>query len=271
MISDQQKKDFFAQGYIVVPGVVPIDLCEKTIDAIVSYLKIDLSDEQTWYQESHAGHGIVPLHHHQAFWDIRQCDKVHEVFSALYGDEQLWVSMDRASYKPPSGPQTKDWLEAPVHWDCDPFVDNEFSLQGLVYLSDTTVEQGAFTCVPSIYQNLADYVDEHRDDSERRKPSYDSEELLSIAGPAGCLVIFNRLMPHSSGLNKSASHRFVQYLTMQLQGGKQDRIQRVKEWSEKLPPVWAINQKIKNQEIPEPGVAAELNELGRKLVGVEVW
>jgi hypothetical protein len=271
MISDRQKIDFFENGYIVVPDVVPLTLCEKAIEAIVEYLDIDLSDDRTWYRQAHSGHGIVPLHHHQAFWDIRQSERVHEVFTALYDDERLWVSMDRASYKPPGSSQSSDWQEAGVHWDCDPFVQNELSLQGLVYLTDTRPDQGAFCCVPSIYQNLTDYLVAHKDDSDRRKPNVDSADLLSIEGPAGSLVVFNRLMPHSSGLNHSMDHRFVQYVTMQPIGTENERTQRVREWSGKLPPQWAVEQNIENQEIPEAGPPAELSELGKKLAGVESW
>jgi ectoine hydroxylase-related dioxygenase (phytanoyl-CoA dioxygenase family) len=271
MISDQQKQDFSEQGYVVIPDVVPPKLCQKAIDAIISYLGVDLADETTWYQETFAGHGIVPLHHHQAFWNIRQCEKVHSVFSDLYNDEKLWVSMDRASYKPPGSPQTRGWAEAPVHWDCDPFIDNDFSIQGLVYLSDTRDDQGAFSCVPAIYQNLSAYIDHHLDDHDRRHPSFAAADLKFVEGDAGSLVVFNRLLPHSSGLNTSRDHRFVQYLTMQPQGSEKQRSQRVQEWFEKLPPQWAIDQKIERQDIPEPGAAATLSSLGEKLVGVDSW
>ena len=97
------------------------------------------------------------------------------------------------------------------------------------------------------------------------------KELIAVGGKAGSLVVFNRLMPHTGRLNKSSSHRFVQYVTMQPVSDEQQRLQRVTDWRDKMPPEWAINQKIPEQEIPEPGEPALLTELGKKLVGVATW
>lgn len=271
MITDEQKEFFRDQGYLVVPGVVPIGLCQRVITAILEYTGVELDKRDTWYQGNYAGHGIIPMHHHQALWDIRQHPRVHQVFSALYEDEKLWVSMDRASYKPPYARETKDWKQAPVHWDCDPWQSFSLSLQGLVYLNDTSEDQGAFSCVPSIFRNLESWREDHVGDADKRHPKVTDDELIAVPGKAGSLVIFNRLMPHTGGLNKSGSHRFVQYVTMQPVSNEKERVQRIKEWEEKMPPDWAINQKIPAQEIPEPGKAASLTELGKKLVGVESW
>ena len=90
---------FIEQGFLVIPDVVPVDLCEATIDAILRKTGVRRDDESTWHCRDFSGHGIVPLHHDQALWDIRQWPGVHEAFSVLYDDEQLWVSMDRVSCK----------------------------------------------------------------------------------------------------------------------------------------------------------------------------
>ena len=79
-------------------------------------------------------------------------------------------------------------------------------------------------------------------------------------------------MPHTSRLNTSNAHRFVQYVTMQpATTDEDDRQQRITEWQHKLPPDWAIRQRIAHQQIPEPGNPAKLTELGEKLVGVKKW
>jgi Phytanoyl-CoA dioxygenase (PhyH) len=271
MIDKAQRDTFLQQGYLVVPDVIPQVLCDRVIEAILDYTGVALGDERSWYKGNYAGHGIIPMHHHQALWDIRQHPSVHRVFSAICGTEKLWVSMDRASYKPPAAPATREWKQSPVHWDCDPWHPGETGVQGLVYLSDTSKQQGAFSCVPSIFQNLSAYLDDHADDKNRRHPRVTESDLLNVEGSAGSLVVFNRLMPHTSGLNFTDRHRFVQYVTMQPVTDEKTREQRVVEWREKMPPIWAINQKIVNQEIPEPGETAKLTDLGRKLVGLENW
>jgi len=271
MITNEQKEIIQEQGYLVIPDVVPIALCQRVIEAILDYAGVKPDNRDTWYQGRYAGHGIIPLHHHQALWDIRQHPQVHKVFSQLYDDEKLWVSMDRASYKPPAAVETRGWKQAPVHWDCDPWQPLQYSLQGLVYLTDTRADQGAFSCVPSIFRNLESWCEAHQDDADRRHPLVPDNELIAVEGKAGSLVVFNRLMPHTGALNRSSRHRFVQYVTMQPVSNEQERLRRVTDWKEKMPPDWAISQKIPEQEIPEPGKAALLTELGEKLVGVETW
>ena len=98
MIAKEQREAFLDQGYLVVPDVVPQVLCHGAIDAILDYTGVALDDQSSWYEGNYARHGIIPLHHHQAFWDIRQLPAIHRLFRDIYGTEKLWVSMDRASY-----------------------------------------------------------------------------------------------------------------------------------------------------------------------------
>lgn len=270
-VSQADIDQFEEEGYLVVPGVVPLELCERVIEAILQFTGVDLENPDTWYSKRRAGHGIVPLHHAQPFWDVRQLPALHEVFTALYGTPRLWVTMDRASYKPPASPETRGWSREPIHWDCNPWRFKGPSIQGLVYLTDTEKDQGAFSCVPSIYKNLASYCRNHEEGSSAHHPDVDDSDLVAVEGQAGSLVVFNRLMPHTSRLNESAAHRFVQYVTMKLVTDDEARQQQVREWRGKLPPQWAINQQLPDQQIPEPGEPASLTALGRRLVGVDSW
>ncbi len=270
VLSDQQKAEFESNGYLVVPSLVPDELCDRVIDAIMEYAGVDLENEDSWYQPVFEGHGIVPLHHHQALWDLRQFPPVHEVFADLYGTTRLWVSNDRVSYKPPLNDVTELWQMARIHWDCDPWTFKGLSMQGLVYLTDTEAEQGAFTCAPDVYRNLQAYLTEHEDDQHRRYPELEDSELVPVPGPKGSLVVFNRLMPHTSGINRSSSHRFVQYVTM-MEEDEAQRETKVAEWKDKRLPDWAIAQEISRGKTHEDGEAAQLTELGRKLVGLDRW
>lgn len=271
MLSEEQKISFLEEGYLVVPDVVPENLCEDVIFTILNYLGVDLDKPETWYRENHQGHGIVPVHHAQSLWNLRQHPRIHEVFADLYGDEKLWVTMDRISYKPPYNEKMEDWKMAPIHWDCDPWTYNKLGIQGLVYLTDTEADQGTFCCVPSIYKNIQSYIETNKGNDLARKPRVADEDILRVTGAAGSLVLFHRLMPHSGLLNRSDKPRFVQYVAMNPMGNEELRQIRVKNWQECLPPEWAIRQKIEKQKIPEPGLAAALTPLGRKLVGVDPW
>ena len=270
MLSESQKNRFLEEGYLVVPAVVPHELCDAVIEAITEYAAIDLEEESTWYYRDFDGHGIIPLHHHQALWDLRQYPGLHKVFSLLYGTENLFVSNDRVSFKPPAADQTKAWQREPVHWDCDPWNFNRLGTQGLVYLTDTEAHQGAFSCVPSIYKNLTQYLADHEGDGHRRYPKIKDSELVRVGGPKGSLVVFHRLMPHTSDLNQSDQHRFVQYVSMSpATEALQEQI--VREWRDRLLPDWALTQTISAGKVKEEGPPPILTQLGRKLVGLDRW
>jgi hypothetical protein len=277
MLTEAQKQFFSDEGYLAIPGVVPPAMCDRVIDVIVEFLDLDLNDPATWYasdQSSHGdgiGHGIVPVHHAQPLWDIRQHPRVYEAFCDLYEHQALWVSLDRVSYKPPRGPQTSSWQRHRLHWDCDPWTHKDLSIQGVLYLTDTAANQGPFCCVPGIYRDLPAYLGEHANEPQRLNPGPPESDVIGVGGAAGTLVVFNRLMPHSSLVNQSGDHRFVQYLTMQPAGDETERAERVQQWQNRMPPAWALRQKIADQQIPEAGAPATLTELGRRLVGVANW
>lgn len=271
MIGQAERQQLLHEGYLVVPEVVPASLCDAVVNAILEFTGVDPDDPETWYQERFKGLGVVPLHHHQALWDVRQYPAVHDVFRALYETEALWVTMDRVGYKPPASERSRDWRRHAVHWDCDPWTFDGFAVQGLVYLTDTSPAQGAFCCVPAIYRNLSQWRADHAGDENRRHPRVDDDDLVAVGGKSGSLVVFHRLMPHSNLVNRTEKPRFVQYVTMQPEGGDEERRERIELWRSNMPPPWAVRQKVPGQEMPEPGPAAELTTLGRKLVGIDTW
>ncbi len=270
MLTESQKNHFHEEGYLVVPGLVPDDLCDAVMDAMLEYAGIDPEDRNTWYNRENDGHGIIPLHHHQSLWNLRQYPGIHQVFSELYESENLWVSNDRVSCKAPKAEETSDWRRERVHWDCDPWNFTQLGMQGLVYLNDTDESQGAFSCVPSIFRNLKQYLSDHEQDEHRRYPQVDDSELVRIPGPKGSLVIFHRLMPHTSDLNQSDHHRFVQYVTM-VPALEELRERTIAEWRDRLLPDWALTQAISGGKVKEEGPPPELTDLGRKLVGLDRW
>ena len=257
------------KGVLVVEDVVPQDLCEAVVRATAGFLGIAADDPASWHTNRSAGHGIVPLHHGQALWDVRQCPRVYELFSELYGEDALWVSMDRVSFKPPG------WMggdrTGQLHWDADPRLPRRADFQGLVYLRDTEPQQGAFCCAPEVYADLPEWV-EGRPVAASREAVNASDTLVRlVGGRAGSMVVWHRHMPHSSTPNEGTAPRWVQYVTMDVAGGEAERLDRVRLFEEKRPPEWAVRQRIPGQCAPEPGPVAELSALGRKLVGLDRW
>ena len=259
------------RGFLVVEDVVPVALCEAVVDATAGFLGIEPDDPADWYAACSPGHGIVPLHHGQALWNVRQWPGVHALFQELYDDQALWVSMDRVSFKVPAAGWAGGDRPSPLHWDADPRRPRRAEFQGLVYLRDTTDEQGAFCCAPDVYANLPEWVANRSVAETRAAVNASDTAVCRVGGKAGSMVIWHRQMPHSSARNDAGLPRWVQYVTMDLAGGDEERAERVRLFEEKRPPEWAVRQEVPGQLIPEPGPVAELTPLGRRLVGFEAW
>lgn len=270
-LAREERERFLEQGYLVVQDVVPDSLRRDVIEAICETLGVDQQHPASWDSRRGDGHGIVPLHHHPSLWRVRQLPAVHRVFSELYQMDALWVSMDRVSFKPPLRRGDEPPRASSVHWDCDPRTFRGLGIQGLVYLTDTEADQGAFTCVPELFHHLPAWLEEHAEDENLRRPDVMGLELVRVPGPAGSLVLWHRLMPHTSATNNSATPRFVQYVAMSPVGSSEDRQVRTRDFEERRPPAWALRQNVPGQRNPEPWKPIELSPLGRKLVGFDDW
>jgi ectoine hydroxylase-related dioxygenase (phytanoyl-CoA dioxygenase family) len=271
MISNADKRQFFDQGYLVVEGVVPEANCRAVRAAVCEFLGVSEEDPETWRKPNIQGHGIVPLHHAQALWDVRQLPRIHAAFAALYDAEDLWVSVDRVSFKAPASISSDSVRVDPIHWDGDPRVREGLSIQGLVYLTDTDPEQGGFCCIPDLYRGLDEWLAEHAGDDSLRRPDVSGYEVQTVGAPAGSLVMWHRRLPHSSARNDGNLPRWTQYVAMEPAGDEQARQQLVALYREKRPPQWAVRQHVRGQQIPEPGEPAQLTDLGRRLVGLSSW
>lgn len=261
----------FEHGFLVVDDVVPTALCEAVVEETAEFVGVVPDDPSTWYGNCAAGHGIVPLHHGQALWNVRQWPGVHAVFRELYEEEALWVSMDRVSLKVPAAGWDGGDRVSPLHWDTDPRLPRRADFQGLVYLRDTADDQGAFCCAPEVYADLSEWVAGRRVSDARAAVNASDTPIRRIGGRAGSMVIWHRQMPHSSGRNDAALPRWVQYVTMDVAASEEERLERVRLFGEKRPPEWAVRQEVPGQLIPEPGPVPELTALGRRLVGLDAW
>jgi ectoine hydroxylase-related dioxygenase (phytanoyl-CoA dioxygenase family) len=86
-----------------------------------------------------------------------------------------------------------------------------FGLQGLLYLTDTAANQGAFTCVPGFHRKIEQWLDNLPEGADPRTHDFTSE-AVPITGRAGDLVVWEQTLPHGSSPNRGASPRFVQYM-----------------------------------------------------------
>lgn len=92
------------QGYLVIPDVVPLELCEAAQLEIMEYLGLDPTapiDDHYDRVLPDDREGFVNMVQAQALWDTRQWPKVHQVFAELLGTDALWVTTDQAHMKLP--------------------------------------------------------------------------------------------------------------------------------------------------------------------------
>jgi ectoine hydroxylase-related dioxygenase (phytanoyl-CoA dioxygenase family) len=140
----------------------------------------------------------------------------------------------------------------------------------MILLTDTTAEAGPFECVPSLYREAAAWLAAHPD-PEDDEPDIGDRPIVRVTGRAGDLVIWNALLPHRSGRNDGARPRITQYVSMRAAGSAEEAAERVALWRERrVPPSWRSFPPTVID--PEPGDGpAQLDALGRKLLGIDSW
>jgi hypothetical protein len=111
ILSDADRAFWQEHGYLVVPDVVPPELCAAAREAIMRYLGLDpAAPVEAHYDRllPDDREGFVNMLQAQALWDTRQWPRVHQLFTELLGTERLWVSIDQAHMKLPYRQETAD-------------------------------------------------------------------------------------------------------------------------------------------------------------------
>jgi hypothetical protein len=124
------------------------------------FVGTDLHNSATWYGGASESDGIVPLHHAQSLWEIRQCSNLYQVFVEFFGTPRLMVDMNRCIFRPPVRPGLPGSYGS-IHWDTDPRARLPASAQGVVLLTDVARDGGGFQCLPEVYQNLDVWLDRY--------------------------------------------------------------------------------------------------------------
>jgi ectoine hydroxylase-related dioxygenase (phytanoyl-CoA dioxygenase family) len=201
-------------GYVVLHDAVTPEQCDSAARAIYEFLKVDPADPETWYANPN-GHTIwVALLRHRAFRANRESARIHAAFAQLWARTDLWASIDQGGFNPPERPGWR--FPGPhLHWDTSIALPMPFGVQGILYLTDTAADQGAFQCVPGFQRRLADWLAELPPGTDpRNRQLMDKLGAVPIAGHAGDLIIWHHALPHGSSPNRSTRPRVAQYIRM---------------------------------------------------------
>jgi hypothetical protein len=108
-------------------------------------------------------------------------------------------------------------------------------------------------------------------DRNPRQPDLAGLEVKSIAGKAGDLLIWHRLLAHGNGHNRSDKPRMAQYIAMSpaKERGANERDERINGWQTCRPtPRWPGDPRDWEHTRQKP---AMLTDLGKRLLGLKPW
>jgi len=201
-----------ADGYVVLHNAVPPETCEAAAAALWRHLSADPDDPETWYRRK--DHGImVQYFQHPAFEAVRGAPRIHKAFAQLWSTADLWVTTDRVGFNPPERP---GWMfPGPrLHWDVSVKTPIPLGTGGILYLTDTPPEQGAFTVVPGFQRWGEAWLTALPPGADPRRQDLYALGPRAIGGRAGDLVIWHQALPHGASPNRGTRPRLVQYVNM---------------------------------------------------------
>ncbi len=200
------------QGYVVLHDAVPAATLEAAAQALWDHLGARADDPKSWYRRR--DHGImVQYFQHPAFEAIRREPRIHKAFAQLWGHADLWATTDRVGFNVPERPGFM-FRGPDLHWDCSVKTPIPFGTQGILYLTDTPPEQGAFTLVPGFQRWGEDWLKRLPPGADPRQQDLHALGSIPIAGRAGDLIIWHQALPHGASPNRGTHPRLVQYLAM---------------------------------------------------------
>jgi hypothetical protein len=271
-IKHEDRQRFHSEGYMVIRKVVPQSTINNAVQEIAAFLQADLDDSTTWYRNAPENDGIVPLHHAQSLWDIRQSSSLYEVFTEFWGTHRLMVDINRCLFRPPRNPKWPTISRGDVHWDTDPRVAGPGSLQAVVLLTDVDRDGGGYQCLPDVYKNLEVWLDRNarRSDFDFINPGLKNRRTTQIKGKAGDVILWSTKLPHGSAANLSSRPRIAAFVSMSPASDSAELRASMKKWwlTKQAPDYW---RGLPGQLEAEPGTPAVLSELGLKLIGVLPW
>jgi hypothetical protein len=231
-IHDHDRQQIHADGYMVIRNVVPPSLIGNAAREIAAFVGADLGDSTTWYRGPSELDGIVPMHHAQSLWDIRQSPNLYQVFTEFFGTPRLMVDINRCIFRPPVHRRFPKISHGSIHWDTDPRGLRPASVQAVVLLSDVGRNGGGFQCLPDVYQSLDAWLKRYarRDNFDFFYPGLNHWKTTQVEGKAGDVILWSTKLPHGSATNLSNRPRVAAFVSMQPCGDDARLRESMKNW-----------------------------------------
>ena len=277
----KQHLDFWQEnGYVVVPEAVPLENCRAAAAALWEFSQMSPDDPESWRTAMKTDRVLhkeilyIDMCHHQTLWNNRQHPRVHQAYAEIWGTEKLWVELQGGGISPPETPGFYEYPPLRLHWDIDLFKDLlTFNVGGLLYLTDTAENQGAWTCIPRFHHDIKAFIKDIPDNETLKEvmKTY-RDQSVPVPGKAGDLILWDLRIPHAPGINTADVARVVQYMPIRPanEGNIERRQQRIDAWKKRLIRGKGDNF-VAGIETSLMKTPAQLTELGEKLLGSRSW
>lgn len=213
VFDDEDMAHWHEHGYVILRDAAPPDALAALAGALWDHLGASPEDRSSWYRQELQQGIMVQLFDAPGIAEIHDCRRIQRAFAQLLGTTDLVMSTDRLGFNAPLR-EGERWGGARMHLDLEDYATPVgLGVQGILYLTDTAEDQGAFRCVPGFHRR----IDEWLDGLNGRDPSledFDAFGPVSIAAGAGDLIIWRSSLPHGSQPNRAQRPRLVHYLTM---------------------------------------------------------
>jgi ectoine hydroxylase-related dioxygenase (phytanoyl-CoA dioxygenase family) len=225
VLSKQDLEFWDKNGYVIVKNAISKKDCKETQQAIWEYLKMDPNKKETWYNRHENQKGLMlNFSDHETLNKNRFSPRIKKAYEQLYKTDKIYKTIDKVSFSPPETEEFS-FLGSQLHWDTSLKQPIKFGLQGLLYLTDCDIDEGAFHCVPGFHNQINHWLDNLKPDENPRDKAVVTLKPEPITGNAGDFIIWNNTLPHCATPNKGKSPRMVQYLTY-----LPDDFDSAKEW-----------------------------------------
>lgn len=212
VLSDADLDFFNEHGYVILRNAITKEDAAATLAVVCDFLNVDINDPATWYTANPARQGImVQLFQHSVLQKNRDAERIRKAYGQLLGRSDIWVNVDRVGFNPP---ETGKWkFPGPrLHWDVSLELPIPFGLQGILYLSDTQANQGAFSLIPGFHNKIEDWINSLPQGCNPRTENLYELGVIPVVANAGDFIIWHHALPHGSSPNTSALPRIVQYI-----------------------------------------------------------
>ncbi len=303
-------------GVAVIPNVLEQKECiqyRNRIWAELKYVmkdKFDIEKPETWreFYKLYPLHSMLLQHfslgHMQPIWDIRQNEKVCEVFCKIWNckKEDLIVSFDGLSIHLPPEDTRKGWFRKQwFHTDQSPKKEGRHCVQGMITLYPVRENDATLAVLEKSHQFHKNFFDEKEfEEGESKETTGDWYKLEegeydyfeekncqknAVLASEGSMILWDSRTFHQGkepNLNRDDKNfRMVIYICMMRRDSASDKVllKKRKAFEElRVTNHWANNPKLFPKtprtyggELPELNQIHQpvLNKLGRRLVGYD--